>query len=190
MKKKTTKIFFSTLLIIIMFFTTGASKKEWTTAQEILHQIANCARELGLEETNPIIVESSKLWFFELEEVKILANTIFYEAGGCTDRHQQLVAAVVLNRIKSDKFPNTITEVITQKKQYNSKYIRNLPNYFTAEAEMKRCFENAYLAYTYQVDCPENVLFQSNFPELGNGYYEIIEVDTGYFKSTTYFAYG
>lgn len=187
MKKTINKILICVCVIILC---TAASSKDWTDNQNTLHKIATLARGLGIDESNPILQEASKLWFFELEDIKILANVVFYEAGGCTDRHQQLVAAVVLNRKKSDKFPNTISEVITQKNQYNSKYLNNLPNYFTANKEMQRCFENAYLAYIGEVECPDNVLFQSNYPELGTGYYEIIEVDTKYFKSTTYFAYG
>lgn len=188
--KKINKIFAYICIFISTITICYATSNNWTNNQNILHEIANLARELGLEESNPIIQEASKLWFFELEDMKILANVVFFESRGCTDRHQQLVAAVVLNRKKSNKFPNTISEVITQKKQYNPKYLNNLPDYFTADSEMKRCFENAYLAYIGKVDCPENVLFQSNYPELGTGYYEIIEVDTKYFKSTTYFAYG
>lgn len=180
----------SLICVCIIVFCTAANVKNWTANQNTLHEIANLARNLQLEESNPIIQEASKLWFFELEDMKILANVVFYESGWCTDRHQQLVAAVVLNRKKSDKFPNTIPEVIAQKNQYSPKYLNDLPDYFTADEEMKRCFENAYLAYIGEVECPENVLFQSNFPQLGTGYYEIIEVDTGYFKSTTYFAYG
>lgn len=191
MKKIKNKIIFICIIIIFYSFAVGATTKdEWTPTQYKLHQIAELAREIGLEEDNPIIQEASFLWYTELEEIKILANVISFEANCCTDRHQQLVAAVVLNRKNSNKFPNTIKEVITQENQYNPSYVRNLPNYLIADDNMKKCFINAIKAYCGEVECPDNVLFQSNYPELGYGYYEVIEVNTPYFKSTTYFAYG
>ena len=164
--------------------------QQWTPAQNKLHEIAELARQLNLEEDNPIITESSKLWWFEQNDMRILANTVYYEANGCTDRHQQLVAQVVLNRVKRSDYPNTIYDVIVQPNQYNSMYVRNLPSYFNCEDEMKRCFENAYKAFIGEVECPKDVVFQSNFPQLGTGYYEIIEVSTPYFHSTSYFSYG
>lgn len=191
MKKIINKIIWICVLIFICILTIGANKKNtWTSTQNKLHEIAELAREIGLEEDNPIIQEASFLWYTELEEIKILANVISFEANCCTDRHQQLVAAIVLNRKNSNKFPNTIKEVIIQENQYNPSYIKNLPNYLTADDDMKKCFVNAIKAYRGEVECPDNVLFQSNYPELGSGYYEVIEVDTPYFKSTTYFAYG
>lgn len=191
MKKIKNKIIFVCFVIITLNFTFGFTPKDkWTTTQYKLHQIAELAREIGLEEDNPIIQEASFLWYTELEEVKILANLVYSESNNCTDRHQQLVAAVVMNRKKSNDFPNTIKKVITQKNQYSPSYIENLPNYLTSEKEMKRCFKNAILAYCGKVECPENVLYQSNYPNLGTDYYEVIEVKNAHFHSITYFAYG
>lgn len=191
MKKVISKVIPIILIIFLSIFTTGAkNKNDWTVTQNKLHQIAELARSIGLEENHPIVEEASFLWYTELEDVKILANVIYPESNNCTDRHQQLVGAVIMNRKNSEKFPNTIREVITQENQYNPSYVENLPDYMTASDEMKRCFKNAVIAYRGLVECPNNVLFQSNYPELGHGYYEVIYVDTTHFKSTTYFAYG
>ena len=48
-------------------------------------------------------------------ELDLLAAVIYHEAGSneCSDRHQQLVGQVVVNRMNSDEFPNTIYDVIT-----------------------------------------------------------------------------
>lgn len=191
MKRIKNRIIFICIIIIFYSFMMGATPKdEWTPTQHKLHQIAELAREIGLEEDNPIIQEASFLWYTELEEVKILANVIYPESNNCTDRHQQLVATVVINRKNSDEFPDTIKEVITQKNQYNPSYVENLPNYLTSDKEMKRCFKNAILAYCGKVECPNNVLFQSNYPDLGTEYYEVIEIKNSHFHSITYFAYG
>jgi spore germination cell wall hydrolase CwlJ-like protein len=47
-------------------------------------------------------------------ELECLAKTIYFEARGESEQGQRAVAAVVLNRVKSPKFPNTICEVVHQ----------------------------------------------------------------------------
>lgn len=184
------KIFYLLALLIISFLLMGMSYSHWTSTQNKVHEIAEIARELGLGEDDPIIQRASYLWLTEEKTIRILAKVVFNEAGcsECTDRHQQLVACVVLNRIKSNDFPNTIEEVIAQPKQYTKKYLQNLPNYIEADKDMKRCFDNAILAYLGKVDCPENVVYQSEYPDLGTGHYEVYYVSV--LGSTTYFSYG
>ena len=58
MKKIKNKIVFICFIIILSSFILGATPKdEWTPTQHKLHQIAELAREIGLEEDNPIIIE-------------------------------------------------------------------------------------------------------------------------------------
>ena len=161
-----------------------------TEKQEKLHELANMARDMGLPEDNPIIKEAQRLWWSEQREMQILANVILHEAPYCTDRHQQLVAQVVLNRKESPMFPNTVEAVVNQPGQYNPVYTRNLPTWDTADEEQQRAFRNAIAAMNGEVECPENVVYQSEFDFLGSRIYEEITVDTGWFKSTTYFNYG
>lgn len=54
------------------------------------------------------------------EETELLARLITAEAGSdwCTDELMYGVGSVVLNRVESELFPNTIEEVIYQKGQY------------------------------------------------------------------------
>jgi len=162
----------------------------WTTNQDRAHKIAELARQMGLGEDHAIIEEASKLWWAEDEDVRILANVIAHEAPYCTDRHQQLVAQVVLNRVKDDRFPNTVRGVVEQPGQYHPSYAQSLPEYGTASAEVQRCFANAIKAINGEVECPADVIFQSEFPYLGAGTYESIAVDTGAWRSVTYFNYG
>lgn len=56
----------------------------------------------------------------ELTEVEMLAIVIFQEAGGNShcDECRRRVADVVLNRVASKHYPNTIAEVLTQRSQY------------------------------------------------------------------------
>lgn len=52
------------------------------------------------------------------DEKYLLAKIAMAEAEGCSLRTKELVIETVLNRVKSDKFPNTIEEVIFQKNQF------------------------------------------------------------------------
>lgn len=52
------------------------------------------------------------------EDLKILAMILCGEAQSLPDEEQRLVGSVFLNRIKSNKFPNTFAGVATQKGQY------------------------------------------------------------------------
>jgi spore germination cell wall hydrolase CwlJ-like protein len=47
-------------------------------------------------------------------ELDCLAKTIYFEARGESDRGQRAVAAVVLNRVRSPRFPDTVCEVVKQ----------------------------------------------------------------------------
>lgn len=60
------RIFLIFLLLAALAFT-GAAQREtiWTDRQTAAHEIAERAREMGLNEDNPIIVESKRIWHEE-----------------------------------------------------------------------------------------------------------------------------
>lgn len=64
---------------------------------------------------------------FTPEERDLLARLIHAEARGESLEGQIAVGAVVINRVKSDKFPNTITEVIYQKGQFSPISMGTMP---------------------------------------------------------------
>lgn len=117
-------------------------------------------------------------------DTDLFARLIYCEAGGCSYRHKQLVGAVVINRVNSSKFPNTLRGVIYQSGQYSPVSSGKI-NRVTPDAE---CYEIArnLLAYGTGGICPSNVLFQANFRQ-GTGVYEILQSPYG---TTTYFCYG
>lgn len=55
---------------------------------------------------------------FEPNDRYLLANLIYCEAGGEPYEGQVAVGAVVINRVRSAVFPDTVTSVIYQKKQF------------------------------------------------------------------------
>lgn len=54
------------------------------------------------------------------EDVDLMAAVVFYEAGNQDMYGKQLVADTILNRVNSDRFPNSISEVIDQKGQFHT----------------------------------------------------------------------
>lgn len=61
---------------------------------------------------------------YTADELEALAIVIYQEAGGdaCSDETRQMVGEVVLNRVASPRYPDTIHEVATQKSQYGRLY--------------------------------------------------------------------
>ena len=52
------------------------------------------------------------------EEIYLLEVTVQHEVGNFSKEYKRLVAELIYNRYLSDEFPNTITEVLFQKGQF------------------------------------------------------------------------
>lgn len=52
------------------------------------------------------------------EEIFLLEVTIQHEVGNFSKQYKTYVAELIYNRIKSDKFPNTVKEVLFQEGQF------------------------------------------------------------------------
>ncbi len=57
--------------------------------------------------------------FLNQQDYQVLLKIVEAEAGVCDDRGKILVANVILNRVKSDEFPNSVTEVVYQPSQFS-----------------------------------------------------------------------
>jgi spore germination cell wall hydrolase CwlJ-like protein len=117
------------------------------------------------------------------DELLLLSKIIHAEAGSSwiTEEHRQLVASVVINRVNSGEFPNSIYEVIHQPKQYspvNSGYFNSL---IPSETSVKSAFE----VITNGSIAPPDVVFQSGFKQ-GSGVYKVINDKI---LGKTYFCY-
>ena len=155
------------------------------------HEIAETARALGLPETDSIIVRAQELWWQANAQYEsdrdIIACVIFNEAwGGCTDRHRELVGAVVLNR--ANMWEQSVYDVVTARNQYCTLYATVGSFYWnkaSADPETwSHCQELAEKVLRGEVTCPPNVLFQAESKQ--GDVYEVCK--TSY--STTYFCYG
>lgn len=98
-----------------------------------------------------------------------LAQLMYAENGSAAnDDCVFLTGIVVLKRMKSDKYPNTLEGVISQEGQYST--------YQTGKIECKpdeRCLEIAeeILRFNLQKYYPDNLVYQAEFPQ-GSKIYE------------------
>lgn len=112
----------------------------WTEAQCKTHEIAELARELGLEETNPIILEASRIWWSDCgadklsidtsienhygldtywteADAEMLAKLIYTEAHGIPSKMEKAaVVWCVLNRV--DESDSSISAITTAPNQF------------------------------------------------------------------------
>ena len=163
-----------------------------TVKQDVLHDVAETCRSIGISDNHPILQELSDMWWDEYNDVEILTTVIFNESKYGSDRLQELVGAVVWNRKNSDIFPDTIYDVVTQPGQYLKAYATpgsyywNLARSEANQNEYLRCRAVAERVLNGEVDCPANVVWQANFKQ-GDGTYETIVFDSPYFHSVSYF---
>lgn len=90
-----------------------------------------------------------------------------------------MVANVVINRVNSSLYPDTIYEVLTQYRQYGTmwKYGVSFPS-GASKKDINHCRNIARRILEGERVCPKNVLFQAEF-EQGSGVYK--EIDGIYF---------
>ena len=127
------------LITVLMVATIPATAAEgWTQNQTTANQIANLARGMGLQETNSIIQEASRIWWAE-EQAKqeraeaerqafldvhysdavMMAKTMYGEAKGIGDKRElSMICWTILNRYESGRFGGSISAIITSPRQF------------------------------------------------------------------------
>ena len=144
-----------------------------TNESEILE---NPTEETKPETTEPatekVIESSEEIKNYEKSDLYYLAAAVCREAGGESEEIQLLVANVIINRVNSSIYPDTIYEVLTEYKQYGTmwKYGVSFPDW--ADDKVKeQCYSVAKRILEGERFCPENVLFQAEFKQ-GSGVYK------------------
>ena len=104
-------------------------------------------------------------------DIDLLARLIYAESGSswCSNKMQYYVGSVVLNRVKSPDFPNTVEEVIFSPGQYTC--IKNGVLCSRCDDRTRYCAE--YLI-THGSMLPDNVVFQANGKQ-GDGVFEKVQ---------------
>ena len=131
--------------------------------------------------TEPVTTETTELSksSYTEDDLFYLAAAVCREAGGSSEEIQLLVANVVINRVNSSRYPNTIYGVLTQRMQYGTmwKYGISFPKW--ADQKVKdQCYSVARRILEGERVCPTNVVFQAEFKQ-GSGVYK--EFDGFYF---------
>lgn len=121
------------------------------------------------------------------DDLYLLSKIVEAEAGSywITDEHKQLVASVVINRVNSSEFPNTIYEVIYQKNGAFKQYAPAGTEYFEKLVPSESSVRNALTVLQHGSIAPQDVVFQANFKQ-GSGVYKVFKPDK---LKCTYFCY-
>ena len=154
-----------------------AAKATWNQAQAKIEDYQNLSK-------------------YTWDDIRILTTTVYNEAGQTTEQLRQYVARVALNRVEDKRFPDTVYGVITQRGQYNTKYATvEAANAIKAQdaangtKNWNHCKWSVMEAMRGNTDMPKNVLYQANFTQ-GNGLWQSVYFNSGWFASTSYFCYG
>lgn len=112
------------------------------------------------------------------EDVWYLSRVIQAESGYCQTEMMEGVGSVVLNRVESDLFPDSIREVIEQPGQYSTL------SWLSQQTPTDEVMEVTYDLLDNGSKYPADVIYQANFVQ-GSGIYKMLS--TSY--STMYFCY-
>lgn len=124
--------------------------------------------------TEPVTTETTELSksSYTEDDLFYLAAAVCREAGGSSEEIQLLVANVVINRVNSPLYPDTIYGVLTQRMQYGTmwKYGISFPKW-ADQAVKDQCYSVARRILEGERVCPANVVFQAEFKQ-GSGVYK------------------
>ena len=103
---------------------------------------------------------------FEEGDRYLLANLIYCEAGGEPYAGQLAVGAVVINRVLSSVYPNTVVEVIYQKSQFSPAGSGRLALALAENRATPACYKAADEAMAGQTNVGNCVYFRTPIPGL------------------------
>ena len=175
------------LIILILFSISINDEKNMYSEQPLEEMTIECTATPALEEMLVMEPEDEIITYEEVAEVvaedqpdmfsapqpqysesdlMLLAKVIYAEAGSdfLSDEWKMCVGEVVLNRVASPEFPNTIPDVVYQPGQYHgarSGYIASL-------IPSERCIEIARRLLDGERIMEPSVVFQANFKQ-GSG---------------------
>lgn len=107
------------------------------------------------------------------DELDLLAAIIQCEAGGESHEGKVAVGAVVLNRVRSSSFPNTITDVVYQSGQF-SPVASGILSGVLASGARSDCYEAAHDALNGQNPVGDSLYFNSGYGrgiQIGNQHF-------------------
>ena len=128
----------------------------------------------------PVMAEETETELsYTEDDLWYLSRVIQAESGYCSQEMQEAVGSVVLNRVASDRFPNTIPEVVEQPGQYST------ASYLASQDPTQEALAVAIDLLENGSKLPEDIVWQANFRQ---GSYTYLTISTSY--STMYFCGG
>lgn len=157
----------------------------WTFRQEWLHLVADEARALGFSEDSKVIKALQDAWWQEQEDLNIVAKVIQFESdpAWCDWEHSVAIGAVIMNRVRSEWFPNNVKSVVTAPGQYTPMYTYD----FSRVSRLSYAAAKAAIDGDHNV--PNDAYWHANFPQ-GTSTWKKFICDTGWFYSVTYVCCG
>ena len=107
---------------------------------------------------------------FEVSDRKLLANLIYCEAGNQPYDGQVAVGAVVMNRVMSGAFPNSIVGVIYQSGQFTPAYSGRLALALARDEATDACYQAADAAMAGQTTVSNCLFFRTPIPQVSPRY--------------------
>lgn len=99
------------------------------------------AKKTTVKASKPAVTNSATIKYTD-EELEMMCYVIQNEVGGCSDTSIIAVSNVIINRVKSSRFPNSLSGVLTQANQFTA--ISNYYNKVNAPTQkVRECVKRA-----------------------------------------------
>lgn len=103
--------------------TVSATEEPYQTVEEpvskVVPHISNDMVDIDNSSINLAERKKSDPFYISQKEIELMATVVMAEAEGEPEEGQRLVVDVILNRVDSPNFPNTVSEVIYQPNQFS-----------------------------------------------------------------------
>lgn len=169
-----TVIYSVLLTAFIIFFINTCSEKPYP-----VYTIEYSAIEEGLPEAIPsenvykACLDTPEKELYSQEDIDLMARVVMSEASTQSDDCKQAIASVILNRVRSDKYPNTVSEVVYSQSQFS---VANNGQ------PTEDCYGAVYAAITYPGAFPSDMYwFRNSFYH--SFAYEYCKIGNTYFST-------
>ena len=174
---------FLTMLLAVLFCTTAMCLTDVLAnpiASSGTTESGSNTIQKSVQEINSTVVNSENGAYSD-EEVYLAAQLVWHEAHNQSYNGKVAIAEVLLNRVKSGLFPNSISEVINQKGQFaNSHRIKNVK---PTEQELRIAYN--VLNGNLRVLNDSDILYFRN-PKVATGVSASVDKDWGSLDYATY----
>jgi len=160
---------------------TADTKDEAAKANQITVQDTAKANQITVKEIVESGINAGSSNLYSEEDVFLTAQLIYHEAHNQSYNGKVAVAEVVLNRVRSKLFPNTINDVICQSGQFS--HSRRIKNIQPTELELR--IANSVLNGGLRVFNDTGVLYFRN-PQITSGFSAKIDKNWGSLDYVTY----